>query len=258
MSKTFWTMLKERHGIPYAEALDCLLAITEHNARLKDFHRLTVRPLPVAHARNAACQAFWETEEINGKKFTPDPNDTLVMLDSDHIMQPDIVEKLAAHDKGVVGALATARGEVPFLCMFGKGADGHVYNMSEWEDGEMVEGVVVGSGAIAIKRWVFYRLQHCSPSWFRYLYGGHRFESTEEMYFGYECNKAGIPHYCDTSIQIPHILNAYVTPEDWRRYYKDHPEINSQLILPKEYSGGDTWQATTTSPNTAAAIMQRI
>jgi hypothetical protein len=271
MAKVFWTMLKERHGIPYQESLDSLLDITEYNARKKDFHRLKIRPLPVAHARNAACQAFWETTEINGKPFTPAQDDTLVMLDCDHVMQRDIVEKLAAHDKGVVGALATSRGEVPFLCMFGKGTDGGLYNLSEWQDGELVEGVIVGSGAIAIKRWVLYRLQHMSPSWFRYTYGGHRFESTEEMIFGFECAKVGISHYCDTTIQIPHIIDAYVTPEEWRQWYKDHPEVRTQLVVPKEYedlvqpapvkekangnSGGNGWEQKT---NIAAAITKRI
>lgn len=240
-------MLKERHGIPYAESLDSLLDITEYNARKTDYHRLTIKPLPTAHARNAACQAFWETDEINGKKFTPAQDDTLVMLDCDHLMPTDIVERLAAHQEGVVGALACARGEVPFLCFFGKGKDGHMYNMSEWEDGELAEGIIIGSGAIAIKRWVLYRLQHCSPSWFRYIYGGYRFESTEEMYFGFECAKIGIPHYCDTSLWIPHIVNAFVTPEEWRAWFKDHPEVKTKLMVPKEYEtlahpGGDEWK----------------
>lgn len=270
MSKTFWCMLKERHGVPYAEALDSLLEITEYNARKKDFHRLSVRPLPVAHARNAACQAFWETTAINGKPFTPAQDDTLVMLDSDHVMEKDIVERLAAHDKGVVGALATSRGDTPFLCFFGKGKDGGLYNLSEWEDNELAEGVVVGSGAIAIKRWVLYRLQHCAPSWFRYTYGGYRFEATEEMYFGFECAKIGISHWCDTSIWIPHIRNAYVTPDEWRQWFHDNPEVKTKLMLPKEYedlvkpvpppvkqnghSGGDEW----TTPNTAAVLMRQI
>jgi hypothetical protein len=228
-------MLKERHGIPENDSLDSLLDITEHCARRKDFHRLKIRPLPVAHARNAACQAFWETDTIAGKVFKPDPLDTLVMLDGDHVMQADIVEKLAAHDKGVVGALATSRGETPFICAFGRGPDGNLYNMTTWEDGELAECVVVGSGAIAIKRWVLYRLQHMSPSWFRYTYGGHRFESTEEMAFGFECAKAGIPHYVDTSIIIPHITAGYVTPDDWKAWIKENPHVRSKVVLPPEY-----------------------
>jgi hypothetical protein len=255
MSKVFWEVLPERHGAAYYESYKTILDVVEYTARLKDYHRLRVRPLPVAHARNAACQAFWETEEIAGKKFEQDPNDTLVMLDADHVLQADIVERLARHDKGVVGALATSRGEVPFICAFGRGADGNLYNMSEWKDGELAECVVTGSGAIAIKRWVLYRLKHCAPSWFRYLYGGHRFESTEEMYFGYECAKAGIPHYVDTSIWIPHCTTYFTTPDDWRQYYKDHPEIKSMVardlhnapLIPEAVNStngqkGDKWE----------------
>src|ERR1044071_1567025 len=45
-------------------------------------------------------------------------DDTLVMLDSDHVHPADIVERLVAHDVGVVGALAFTRG-APFMpCFF--------------------------------------------------------------------------------------------------------------------------------------------
>lgn len=235
MPKVFWEVLPERHGAAYYEAYATILNVVEFTARLKDYHRLRVRPLPVAHARNAACQAFMDINNINGQPYEQDPNDTLVMLDSDHYLPTDIVYRLAQHDKGVVGALATSRGDVPFLCFFGRGADGEVYNMSEWEDNELAEGVVVGSGAIAIKRWVLQKLDHCKPSWFRYLYGGFKFESTEEMYFGYECAKAGISHYCDTSIWIPHCTVAYTTPEEWRQWWKDNPGHNARVEMPAEY-----------------------
>lgn len=235
MSKVFWRILPERTGASNVETFEVAQNIAEHCGRLKDYHRLKLdRHLPPAHARNAACQAFMEVEEIGGKKVQQSPDDTLVMLDCDHLMQEDIVPKLAAHTVGVVGALATSRGDVPFICAFGYGKDGSVYNLSEWEDGELAECMVVGSGAIAIKRWVFYRLQHCQPSWFRYQYGGYRFESTEEMYFGYECAKAGISHYVDTSIWIPHLTSAYTTPDEWRAYYRDHPEVKSKLEVPAE------------------------
>ena len=248
MSKTYWTMLKERHGSAYAEGFDSAMRIMEYTARLKDYHYVTTRPLPVAHARNAACQFFMEQEV-----YPKNPDDTLVMLDADHVMEADLVEKLAAHKEGVVGALATSRGETPFLCFFGRGTDGEIYNMSEWEEGEFVKGVVVGSGAIAIKRWVFYRLQHCSPSWFRYIYGGYKFEATEEMYFGYECAKAGIAHYCDTKLWIPHCTTAYTTPDEWKAWFKDHPEIRAKVVVPDEFKdviappnghkqGGDKWK----------------
>lgn len=275
MSRVFWTMLKERHGVAYAESLDSLLAITEHNARLDGYHRWISRPLPVAHARNAACQAFMEVKAVQGSPIEQSPDDTLVMLDCDHVMQPDIVERLAAHKEGVVGALATSRGEVPFLCFFGRGPDGGIYNMSEWKDGELAEGVIIGSGAIAIKRWVLYRLQHCQPSWFRYQYGGYRFEATEEMYFGYECARAGIPHYCDTNLWIPHITTAYTTPAEWREWLKDNPGIRHKVEVPTEFkdietppaqvaatpnghSGGDVWKQEPQPQNIAEVLTRRI
>jgi hypothetical protein len=271
-------MLKERHGVSSEESLDSLLAITEYTARLPDFHRLNLRSLPVAHARNAACQAFWETKEINGKPFETSANDTLVMLDDDHVMQKDIIEKLAAHPEGVVGALATSRGEIPFLCAFGRGADGQIYNLTGWEEGELAECVVVGSGAIAIKRWVLWALQDRGPSWFRYEYGGYRFEPTDEMSFGYACAARGIHHYVDTKLWIPHITTAYTTPLEWKAWLADHPDVRQRVEVPDAYkdivkaiptvtakSNGhvnpgrdDTWKEERKTPNIAEVITRRI
>jgi hypothetical protein len=240
MSKTYWAILTERHGVGYKESFDSLADIIEYTGRLKDFHRMVGPTLEPAHARNAACQTFY----YNTPK--PDPNDTLVMLDVDHVMQHDLVQRLAAHtpEKGVVGALATARGAMPFACFFKRMPEGNVNNITAWEEGEIVEGTITGSGAIAIKRWVLEKLKHCAPSWFRYGYGQYMFEATEEMYFGYECEKAGISHWCDTNLWIPHCTVNYTTPQDWLDYVQDHPEI-AKVTLPEPKpiitGGDDTW-----------------
>ncbi len=236
MSKVFWAMLTERNGVSYSESFECLADIVAHNARLKDYYRMVGKPNPIAHARNAACQTFMAASK--------DPQDTLVMLDVDHIMQVDLVQRLAAHDKGVVGALATTRGQMPFVCVFKRMPDGQYNQMTEWDEGELVEATIVGTGAIAIKRWVLEKLAHCAPSWFRYQYAGYPFEATEDMYFGYECEKAGISHWCDTSLWIPHCVVAYTTPQEWLDYIKDHPEVAQ--VKPKEMKpivmeGGDKW-----------------
>lgn len=223
MSKVFWTTLNERHGASYEESFNTILDVVGYTARFPNYYRMVGKYAPPAHARNRACQTFMRTSD-------PDPNDTLVMLDVDHYYQADIVHRLASHDEGVVGALATSRGDMPFLCFFRRDpADGIMYNMSDWEDGEYVEGTIIGTGAIAIKRWVLEKLAHCAPSWFRYTYNGYDQEATEDMYFGYECEKADIPHYCDTSLWIPHCTVAYTTPDDWKAYAKDHPEVRNRV-----------------------------
>lgn len=221
--RTYYGILQERTGSPYWESNNSVYRLIEYHARLKGFHLVTLRALPVAHARNAYCQQFYyHTKD-------PDPMDTLVMCDADHTMPKDLVQRLAAHTKGVVGALAVARGEVPFICFFGKNANGNMTNMSEWEDGELAEGLISGSGAIAIKRWVLQALSDRAPSWFRYIYGGYDFEPTDEMDFGYACMRIGIPHFCDTSLWIPHATVEFATPDDWRAYVKAHPEVRDAL-----------------------------
>ncbi len=217
----YYAILKERQGAANEHSFDSLLEVVEHNAR-RGYTRLSVPYLPPAHARNALCQEFL--------KRSNDGEDTLVMMDVDHIYPADVVERLASHRTtnsvryGVVGALATAKGDIPFTCFFRRDAQGDLCNLTEWDEGELVEGTVIGTGCIAIQRWVLDKLRHCAPSWFRYLYGGYPFEPTEDMYFGYECEKAGIPHYCDTSLWIPHVTFVFTDPSCWRQYLAEHPE----------------------------------
>ncbi len=215
----YYAILKERQGAANERSFDSLLNVVEHNARL-GYVRMTVPYLSPAHARNAICQEF--------VKRAQDADDVLAMLDADHLYPQRIVEKLASHKLGVVGALATAKGDVPFTCFFKRDAQDDLCNLTEWEDGELVQGTVVGTGCIAIQRWVLDKLNHCAPSWFRYLYGGYSFEPTEDMYFGYECEKAGIPHYCDTSLWIPHLTFVFTDPSCWREYLAEHPNARKK------------------------------
>jgi len=236
MGNTYWAIMKERHGAAYEESFDALADVIEYTARLRGFFRMVEKTLPVAHARNRYAQMFMR-ETPN-----PQPDDTFVMLDVDHAMSRDIVEKLAAHEVGVVGALATSRGtHKPFTPFFKRGADGVLYALTEWADGEFIEGTIIGTGAIAIKRWVLEKLNHCAPSWFRYEYRGKDYEATEDMYFAYECEKAGISHWCDTNLWIPHCTVMYTTPAEWREYLQDHPEAKNRVQDKPIQTGGDEW-----------------
>lgn len=222
MPKVYYGFLQERTGSPYWESNLSANQVIEHTARLgPDYEMIALRSLPVAHARNAHCQYFM-AQNGNG-----DGDDVLVMMDVDHIYPPDIVPKLAAHPpaRGVVCGLAVARGETPFVCFFGANDKGNMTAMSAWQQGEIAEGWVGGTGAIAIKRWVLWALYDRAPSWFRYIYGGYEFEPTDEMDFGYACHRRGIKHYCDTNIWIPHVSVEFRTPDDWHAYVQAHPEV---------------------------------
>ena len=68
--------------------------------------------------------------------------------------------------------------------------------------------VVVGAGAIAIKRWVFAELEKKGekfPFWRLEYKEGEPRSSGEDLYFAELCHKHGIKHHCDTAVMIPHM-----------------------------------------------------
>jgi hypothetical protein len=140
------------------------------------------------------------------------PDDVLVMLDNDHLPEPDIVERLAnVGNAGVVGALCRRRGDELDVLMFRRNPEtGRMDRIAEWPAGELVQVDAVGSGAIAIRRWVFDRLHaaYQQKYWlWRYAYDDNSPERPgEELYFQRMCEEQGIAIVCDTSIINEHIF----------------------------------------------------
>lgn len=157
-------------------------------------------------------------------------DDTLVMLDADH-MHPDYtVERLAAHDEGVVVALAFRRC-VPYDPQIYRFNDeGNLVQPSEWGQG-LLKIDAFGCAAIAMKRWVFRKLDEAGISypWFRFWYPkgmglDNKFPS-EDIFFGLACGNAGIDCYCDTTVVSPHLTVGTVQTDTWQAYLADHPEF---------------------------------
>lgn len=155
-----------------------------------------------------------------------DDDDVLVMLDADHAHPADIVERLVAHNVGVVGALAFTR-SVPYMpCCF-LHIDGAFHPFAEWTIQGLVPCDAVGTGAIAIRRWVFRKLDEWNPD-----NGGFYFQCTypatmdmptpsEDMWFATACYLAGIPHHVDTALVTPHLMMAAVDESYFRAYQQD-------------------------------------
>lgn len=159
-----------------------------------------------------------------------DPEDWLVMLDNDHLLPPDIITRLTkwGDDKGVVGALAFRRGPPYFPCFFVRLGDNNTHIVMDWGEPGLVPCALVGSGAIAIKRWVFTKLDEAGYEWpyFRYTYPpGNNILPSEDIYFGNICEKAGVQHYVDTTFCIPHLSSATIDENTWRQYVRDHPKM---------------------------------
>src|SRR3990172_9067564 len=170
------------------------------------------------------------------KQLTTAPTDTLVMLDIDHEHPPDVIERLAAHDVGVVAPLMFRRGEPYEACAFRAAPDGSIHHLANFPEG-LFEMAQVGTGAIAIQRWVFDELdrQVLGPWYFRYNYrvgeDGTLHMPSEDMHFGEICRKAGIPHYVDTSFESPHATIGFVDKQTHLDYWADHPPATGPTAL---------------------------
>lgn len=164
-------------------------------------------------ARNKLCSAF--------RQLADNPNDVLVMLDCDHAHPHDIIERLVAHpkDKGVVGALAFRRGDPFFPCFFLRGDDGTLHQPLQFTGG-LMRCAVVGTGAIAIRRWALDAIAESgrkAPFWYEYNTTMHETGEyqSEDIAFGFACEKLGISHWCDTSLVTPHLTTAAIDETTW-------------------------------------------
>jgi len=189
-------------------------------ARLQGAERIRSNYSRVDVARSRISKKFME--------LTKAPKDTLVMLDTDHNHPQDIVFRLVRHDVGVVGALCFRRGEPYDPQFYVRTEDGALMQPVEWDPEALDKGTIVGSGAIAIQRWVFEELESKGfhYPWFRNMYtdGSDDFFG-EDWYFGLSCEKVGVPHYCDFSTISPHMRMAYVDDKTWATYRSMNPQI---------------------------------
>src|SRR5579859_1668812 len=200
--EVYWSILPERNVGEYAFIAALALAGRAGN---QGYSYITSSYQRTDLARNRLCSAF--------RKVAKRANDVLVMLDCDHSHPHDIIERLVAHGPahGVVGALAFRRGEPYFPCFFMRqpGSDGNAELMQPLQfTGGLMRCAVVGTGAIAIRRWVLDAIAEAGyPAPFIYEYSDEMFATgefrSEDITFGLTCEKLGIDHFCDTSLVTP-------------------------------------------------------
>jgi hypothetical protein len=115
-------------------------------------------------------------------------------------------------------------------------ANGDIHHLANFPPG-LYEMAQVGTGAIAIQRWVFDELdrQGLGPWYFRYDYRvgpqGELHMPSEDMHFGELCRQAGIPHYVDTSFESPHVALGFVDKQVHLDYWADHPPATGPTAL---------------------------
>jgi hypothetical protein len=214
----YYAALSERTGPANDQCYNAMLDVAEH-CGANGYKHLRLGYSRTDYARNELTKAFVSVSEND--------NDLLVMLDADHKHPAEIVSRFAAQDPtfGVVGALAYRRGE-PYDPLFFIRANGGLHAMAEFELGPVYQCAIVSTSAIAIRRWVLLELKHKGYlwPWFRYEYPTNMELPSEDMYFGRICEQAGIWHYCDSSMIIPHATVSWVDNEVNRLYLEKHPQ----------------------------------
>ena len=155
------------------------------------------------------------------------PYTHLLMLDSDHLHQPDIVKRLAFWalrdpEIKVVGGLNFRRSEPFDPLAFTLGEDGKYYPPVNWPDG-LVKVDAIATCALLISREVF---EMGDPPWFYYDYSRAADDvyPSEDMGFAKWCRDHGVQQYCDTTCTSPHLRDDVVTADTYRNFYAANKE----------------------------------
>lgn len=212
----YWAVIMERAML--WEAVDALLDVALTAGHL-GHNRITVPYTAVDNARNHVERTFCG--------LSSNKDDVLIMLDADHFHPANITERLAAIPVGVVAALAFRRGPPYDPLFYVRGEDGALGQPVEFERA-VHSCQAVGTGAIAIRRWVFDRLEEVGfqKPFFRNAYVEGRYDRPgEDVYFSRLCEEAGVNVHCDTSLVVPHLATTQITQDTWEAFRERHPEI---------------------------------
>ena len=151
----------------------------------------------------------------------------LLMLDSDHIHPPDIVQRLARwvmlrDDVQIVGGLNFRRSAPHEPCAFFLDENNGVSTIGNWSDG-IIKVDALGTGSMLIAREVFETMK---PPWFFNIYDENYWSDVfpgEDIGFALECKKHGINQWVDTTTTSPHVTDGIITEASFRRYLATHP-----------------------------------
>lgn len=139
--------------------------------------------------------------------------DYLFFLDSDMQPPPDIIDKLIAHDKPIVSAMAFKR-LAPFTpCFFKKVEVGKAEPLLEYPKG-LVEVEGVGMACCLIKREVLEQTK--KPMFFPMDRTG------EDLVFCLRAREAGFKIYVDTTLDCGHVSSTTIREEHFKLYWSDN------------------------------------
>ncbi len=149
----------------------------------------------------------------------------LCMLDTDHIHQPDVIERLArwamqCRDRWVIGGLNFKRGEPYSPLVYTQADSGDLIPPLNWEPG-LSEVAAIGTGCILVAREAFERLQRPFFA-YDYTHAESDLYSSEDLYFSAICREAHIKICCDTTVTSPHLITQGVSEAAFRGWLARH------------------------------------
>jgi len=218
--QVYWAVLVER--VIHNHALTGLLDVAMAAGAL-GYLRIGTLYSRTDAVRNMIVRMF--------RQLSRNPDDTIVMLDCDHVHPADAIERLAARQEGVVAALAFRRGPNFEPMFFVRHEDGRLLKPATFER-KVYECDAVGHAAIAIKRWVFDKIQedqNVNYFW-RYTYTDTDWTSSEDMHFCKLCEDSGIKVHCDCSLETPHLRMEHVDSSVWFKHRGAHPELMREIV----------------------------
>jgi hypothetical protein len=164
----------------------------------------------------------------------------LLMLDSDHVHPPDVVQRIARWFRAypdevrVCGGLNFRRGAPFDPCAF-VDPDGKGYRrMAQWYDptaeGDFpgaIEVDALGSGSLMIAKTVLEEMVAKGLAgvpgkpFFGYNYQKDGWPGTD-MWFSELCHAAGITLWCDTTTVSPHVGDRLIDEATYRAWLREH------------------------------------
>lgn len=140
----------------------------------------------------------------------------LLMPDLDQTYPVDLIPRLLAHKKSVVGAMVHRR-YPPFdpLVFERDGLGGGHRPIMEWEPGELLKVSRTGTGCLLYDMRVF---QDIPRPWFEFSYTDDGRVLGEDFGFCDKLHAAGYEMFVDSGVKCGHLSTLEITEETWHLY----------------------------------------
>lgn len=208
-------------GNVHGEFMDSLVGMVAHTVR----HRPDIA---IFYHRDQRTYRHFARINIASAALTNE-TDYLLTIDDDMVFPPDALLRLLSHDKQIVTALYFQRGlpTSPVIYQTVKVEDVAGERMFKpvgtWKENELLKIGACGMGLCLIKTDVFRRIPE---PWYGQEHG-----CGEDLFFCRRVGEAGIPIFCDTSIQAGHMYERpmIIGRDTWEKSKKGIISVEPEL-----------------------------